>query len=197
MVEAVQRIVGYKFKNHQLLWEAFQAPGLTDTAEFKSLPDGNRRLALVGDAALKLALVREMYSKDVHRSPYISISPRIIKWLNLPENMNDICSRAVSNNNLVVLGKQLGLDAFVNKNPSHDMVNPVTMAATVEALIGAVYLESGVESVSGVCRKIGLMPKVKRRHTLPMSTQYSVLKSSQAPVNLEDEHEQDKELKER
>ena len=101
-----------------------------------------------------------------------SISPSTY-FVNLTGTMNEICSRALSNNNLVELGTRLGLGAFIEKQPSANQVSPVTMSATVEAIIGAVYIEGGMPSVSKVCRKLALMPRVKRRHTLPMNTSLS------------------------
>ena len=78
-VAKLQAITGYKFKNAQLGWEAVQAPGgITRAGEtvhartvkdptavgFETLPDGNRRLAVVGDTALRLALCEDWYLGD-------------------------------------------------------------------------------------------------------------------------------------
>ena len=77
-VARLQNIIGYKFKNAQLGWEAVQAPGsitragetvhartAKDTAVgFERLPDGNRRLAVIGDTALRLALCEVWYLGD-------------------------------------------------------------------------------------------------------------------------------------
>ncbi len=73
-VARLQIITGYKFKNAQLIWEAVQAPGsITRVGQtvqarttrhslgFERLPDGNKRLAVVGDTALKLALCEDWY----------------------------------------------------------------------------------------------------------------------------------------
>ena len=73
----LQNLIGYKFKNAQLAWEAVQAPDsvtrigetvhartIQDTASgpgFERLPDGNKRLAMVGDTALRLVLCEEWY----------------------------------------------------------------------------------------------------------------------------------------
>ena len=80
-VARLQNIIGYKFKNAQLGWEAVQAPGsitrvgetvhartAKDTAVgFERLPDGNRRLAVIGDTALRLALCEDWYLGDEAR----------------------------------------------------------------------------------------------------------------------------------
>ena len=79
-VARLQSITGYKFRNAQLIWEAVQAPGsITRVGQtvhagttrhslgFERLPDGNKRLAVVGDTALKLALCEDWYASDEAR----------------------------------------------------------------------------------------------------------------------------------
>lgn len=86
-VRKVQGIIGYKFKNAQYLWEAVQAPGsIVRSGEivgpgterhsvgFQSLPDGNRRLAVLGDTVLKLALVEDWYKGEAVRGMARSVS---------------------------------------------------------------------------------------------------------------------------
>ena len=85
-VARLQKIIGYKFKNTQLGWEAVQAPGsVTHSGEtlharsvkttaigFERLPDGNKRLALVGDSVLRLVLCEDWYLGDEVRGKVIS-----------------------------------------------------------------------------------------------------------------------------
>ena len=80
-VAKLQQLIGYKFKNAQLGWEAVQAPGSITrigetvhartvkdtTVGFETLPDGNKRLAVVGDTALRLALCEDWYLGDEAR----------------------------------------------------------------------------------------------------------------------------------
>ena len=79
-VQSLQKILNYKFKNCQLLWEAVQAPGavvrsgeiagagsVRHSVGFERFPDGNRRLAIVGDVALKMALVEDWYTGNESR----------------------------------------------------------------------------------------------------------------------------------
>lgn len=56
MVQAVETMTGYHFEDVTLLLEAFQAP-----KSLGALPDGNKRLALFGDAALKLAFIGDWF----------------------------------------------------------------------------------------------------------------------------------------
>ena len=83
----LQRKIGYNFKNAQYLWEAVQAPGsIVRSGEvegagterhsrgFQRFPDGNRRLAVLGDTVLKLALVEDWFKGEGSRGMADSIS---------------------------------------------------------------------------------------------------------------------------
>lgn len=160
-VRKVQSRIGYNFKNAQYLWEAVQAPGsIVRSGEvegagterhsvgFQRFPDGNRRLAVLGDTVLKLALVEDWYQGKGVR-----------------ERLSRVVSDVGSNANLDRIGRISGLDALINKNPSDKDANvgTITMAGTVEAIIGAVYLDSDMKSVTEVMQNLGLMPRLVRR----------------------------------
>ena len=60
--EAVETITGYYFVNSDWLWEALQAAGSDVTMiGSKSIPEGNKRLAVVGDTILNQALIDSWY----------------------------------------------------------------------------------------------------------------------------------------
>ena len=55
------------------------------------------------------------------------------------------------------MGLAHNLDAFVNLAGGQLVISPATMATTVEAIIGAVYLDSmNMHSVRAVLQKLGL-----------------------------------------
>lgn len=59
---AVENIIGYNFNDPLILWEALQAAGsMVRSAGSRRFPDGNKRLAVLGDTILKLVLVQEWY----------------------------------------------------------------------------------------------------------------------------------------
>lgn len=61
-VQGVEGAINYHFAEPLILWEALQAPGNGLRSKgTRSFPDGNKRLALVGDAVLKLGLLEEWY----------------------------------------------------------------------------------------------------------------------------------------
>ncbi|KAL9626755.1 MAG: hypothetical protein Q9164_007801, partial [Protoblastenia rupestris] len=56
-VRGLERVICYQFTGENSAWEALQAPG--STAFFSNgegLHDGNKRLAVLGDTILRLAL---------------------------------------------------------------------------------------------------------------------------------------------
>ena len=67
----------------------------------------------------------------------------------------------------MTVGRSKGLDALINKNPS-DKDYPVggrTIADTIEAIIGAVYIDSNsnVQIVKEVMQKLDMTPELFRK----------------------------------
>jgi len=76
--------------------------------------------------------------------------------------MNTTTSRVASNRNLDRVGQLNNLDQLINGNPSQwGVVSEVTMTATFEAILGAVYLDSGntTTEVRRVMQVLGLWPE--------------------------------------
>ena len=79
-IRKVQNRLGYNFKNAEYIWEALQAPGSivpssevegkkskSQSVGLQNFPDGNRRLATLGDAVLKMVLVEDWYKMEGSR----------------------------------------------------------------------------------------------------------------------------------
>ncbi|KAL8817405.1 MAG: hypothetical protein Q9223_003756 [Gallowayella weberi] len=143
-VEGVEATIGYKFDDRFLLWEALQAAGsyvsLTGGAGNRKFPNGNKRLAVLGDTVLQLVLVEVWYAGGQERVAFDQLRQRV-----------------GSNINLNSVGIQARLDTFVQRAGGTTVVSPVTMTATVEAILGAVYLDSNMESVRAVMQALGLV----------------------------------------
>lgn len=77
-----------------------------------------------------------------------------------PAEQNALISRIASNANLNNIGQILNLGRYINRNPSAVGVRvaPATMASTVEAIIGAVYLDSDkdLDTIEAVMLALGL-----------------------------------------
>ncbi|KAL8682243.1 MAG: hypothetical protein Q9186_001702 [Xanthomendoza sp. 1 TL-2023] len=143
-VDGVEAIIGYNFDDRFLLWEALQAAGsfvsLAGGAGNRKIPNGNKRLAVLGDTVLQLVLVEVWYASGQERGAFDQLRQRI-----------------GSNNNLNSIGIDARLDAFVERAGGTTAVSPVTMTATVEAILGAVYLDSNMESVRAVMQALSLI----------------------------------------
>ena len=73
-VQGVEATIDYHFTEPQILWEALQATGNgISFGGTRSFADGNKRLALVGDAILKVALLEEWYAGIESRGMWIII----------------------------------------------------------------------------------------------------------------------------
>ncbi|CAI7676664.1 unnamed protein product [Penicillium pancosmium] len=130
--------IPYMFEDERLRDEALEA------ASAFSRPEGNKRLALIGDAVLRLILYMHGYVRG---------------WST--EQMSDLQSKIVGTNvNLSLVGFRRGLDGRIRPNPAQNYVQEKLMATTVEAIIGAVYIDSGENIV--VTRQfivnLGLLP---------------------------------------
>ena len=68
-IKRAQGIIGYNFTDQWLLWEALQAAGeptkLVGTRHIDT--DGNKRLAIIGDAVIKLAIAEKWYASTEKR----------------------------------------------------------------------------------------------------------------------------------
>ncbi|KAK4545520.1 hypothetical protein LTR36_002870 [Oleoguttula mirabilis] len=116
----VQRLAGYHFRNEDILMEAIDTTG-------QRISQSNQRLALLGDAVLQHALLDDWYPNGTPKG-----------------NGNAILSTVANNPNLAAVARRHGLDALVVTNPGHcGPLSTNTLATIVEALIGAVYLDSG------------------------------------------------------
>lgn len=139
-IRALEAILAYEFNDMALPRKALEAAGATMARE------GNKPLALIGDAILRLVLYELHYEEEASiRLPhYYDVSLHCViadKGIGVMTNAQN--TRA-TNENLAQIGFSLGIDAYIQLNPSSQgVVNERLMATTMEAIIGAVYLDSG------------------------------------------------------
>lgn len=67
MVQAAESIIHYSFSDKELLWEALQAAGSNMSFCY---PEGNKRLAMIGDAVLKLVVLEDLRATGLQRGKY-------------------------------------------------------------------------------------------------------------------------------
>ncbi|KAL2040772.1 hypothetical protein N7G274_006230 [Stereocaulon virgatum] len=134
-IRAVETLIQYKFHKTDLLWEALQTSKMSAlSTNARLLPEGNRRLAIVGDAAMQLALAEDWYRTSDTRGQF-----------------SNIIRNVGSNANLNRIGLGLGLERFI--------VGPIggkAIADTVEAILGAIYLDSDFAQLKKVMDALDL-----------------------------------------
>ncbi|KAK5130379.1 hypothetical protein LTR08_002171 [Meristemomyces frigidus] len=115
----IERLAGYRFRNENILLEAIDTTGLR-------VAQSNQRLALLGDATVKQVLLDEWYPSGSSKG-----------------TGNTIISTVGSNDNLATVARNCGLHTCVITHPGHrGAVSQGTLATMVEAIIGAVYVDS-------------------------------------------------------
>ncbi|KAK4902789.1 hypothetical protein LTR27_000728 [Elasticomyces elasticus] len=154
---AVDTIADYRFRNPFLLAEALHALGDDpDPVNIgnRVVEDGNKRLAWVGDSVIDLVFRTQWYPGDESRGSAMG------RWY---RDMTE-------NRWLGGVGFNLGIDrhCFVSEGKCLVDITKGQMADTVEALIGAVWLDSdgNAGEVMRIMRVMGL--ECPAEHTLPI-----------------------------
>jgi len=142
---ALEKITGYKFKNKALIQEA-----LTHRSYLNENPrwpnNHNERLEFLGDAVLELAVTEELYNRfpDEDEGKLTAIRAALVNFQNLAK-----------------LGKEIGVTETIllSRGEAKDIgrAREVITANAFEAVIGAIYLDSGYEETRKVINKV-VMP---------------------------------------
>lgn len=70
-IEAVETLIQYKFKETELLWEALNTGPVASLGQLaRPDGDGNKRLAVIGDSVLQLALAEDWYKGGTSRGMF-------------------------------------------------------------------------------------------------------------------------------
>ena len=128
-VSEVEKILGYRFSNPDLLEKALTHSSCTESG---SSGDNYERLEFLGDAVLEL-VTREYLMTEYPQEPEGYLTRRKIK--------------IVMKQNLARQGRRLGLNNYVQVGSGFDSSEGAidTIAAdALEAIIGAIYLDSGL-----------------------------------------------------
>ncbi|CAG8982093.1 hypothetical protein HYALB_00013974 [Hymenoscyphus albidus] len=169
----IQQITHYTFRNSDLLEEALESTGSLVTTvgtTHRHIPSGNRDLASVGHAVMKLLLTESCYTLRVSGSSAHTRSKRVKRVMGI-DTSNKVIKEVLGRENLALIGTQTkieycirpmkGIEGSLRKNPVVHTVRlwkddvrreerSWTIARGVEAVVGAVYFDGGLESVKGV-----------------------------------------------
>ncbi|HEY4475166.1 MAG TPA: ribonuclease III [Candidatus Paceibacterota bacterium] len=131
----LEEIIGYKFKNKNLLKESLTHRSYLNEESSWSLPH-NERLEFLGDAVLELAVTEELFN----RYPDYTEG-----------QLTPIRSALVNYQMLAQVGRSIDLESFIllSRGEAKDTgrAREVILANAFEALIGAVYLDGGYVAV--------------------------------------------------
>lgn len=125
-----QEIIAYRFSNPPLLKQA-----LTHASAARARIASNERLEFLGDAVLGMVVCQEIYDR----------APELAEG-----EMTKIKSAVVSRNTCAKLAERLRLREVIVLGKgvsSWAQLPPSLLAATYEAIVGAIYLDGGVEPV--------------------------------------------------
>ncbi len=132
----LQEELGYHFKNQNLLREAL-------THKSSKLPYNNERLEFLGDAVLDLIIGEYLY----HKFPDVSEG-----------DLSKLRASLVNEKGFEQLARLVDLGSYVYLSLAEENNNgrqkPSILSNAFEALIGAVYLESGLEKATEVSLKL-------------------------------------------
>jgi ribonuclease-3 len=155
----VEDILQYQFINCDLLSEALLAAGASVSNKgIQGNAKGNKRLALLGDSVLQEAVLEPWYSsgESTGRCTRLSIC---WKRLTLPEEGSNKVKKLCRNKKLSQVAQESGLVKYIENNPCQKgQISQETAASTVEALVGAVFLDCGknMTTVKEVLKAISL-----------------------------------------
>ncbi|DAA77529.1 TPA_exp: putative RNAse III [Trichophyton benhamiae CBS 112371] len=137
--KAMEDLLEYRFKDKTIALSALNLPG-----RLTSIKD-NTGLAQVGKAVMELFLITDGYDKDMD-----------------PENIDTLLTFVLDNSKLADIGTKKGLGrCMMGMRSSTANLTPLYTARTVQALMGAVYLDSDgdLEKLYEAMMAIGLLPK--------------------------------------
>jgi ribonuclease-3 len=129
----MERIIGFAFKNKDLLRQAFvHRSYLNEHKDF--LLDHNERLEFLGDAVLELVVTDHLYHN-----------------YQLPEGeLTNLRAAIVRGDMLSRLAEELGVESFLllsrGEQKGSEKARQYILANAYEALIGALYLDQGYEA---------------------------------------------------
>ena len=124
----------YSFKNKNLLEQALNHKSLTNTKH-----DNYERLEFLGDSVLSLSISHQI----------------ILKYPKKDEGfLSKIRSGLINQKSLFEVGMQMGINEKLKVGKNVDKNNPRLIADAVEALLGAIYLDSDFNTIDKIIQQI-------------------------------------------
>ena len=140
-LENIQNLIGYHFRNDSLL-----ILGLTHRSHARSVNQNqpsNERLEFLGDSVLGLVISDQLYRDHPEE---------------LEGNLTKVKAMLVNETTLSTIARELGINAFVRLSPEEERSGGRERASIVsdafESIIGAVYLDGGLDAARDVVLRL-------------------------------------------
>ena len=132
-MDSLEHKIGYHFEKPELLQQALTHPSVTYESTQKKGQD-NQRLEFLGDAVLQLVLTESLYAQHqtYHEGKLTKLRAQLVSRPALAQFAIDL---------------ELGPHLILGKSENHQKgrEKPSTLADAFEAIIGAIYLDGGME----------------------------------------------------
>ncbi|MCR5304793.1 MAG: ribonuclease III, partial [Lachnospiraceae bacterium] len=149
-LDNLEEIIGYKFKNRELLVQALTHSSYANELKMNRKGD-YQRMEFLGDAVLELVASEELYDK----------SPGMTEGELSKKRSSMVCEPA-----LATCTRAIGLQEFVRLGKGEEMSQgrqrDSIASDVMEALIGAIFLDDGFDSAAVFVRK-AVMGKLENK----------------------------------
>ncbi len=144
----LEQKIGLSFKDKRLYIQAFTHTSYVHEHRGARVHQDNERLEYLGDAVLELAVSEYLF----HRYPLMSEG-----------DLTRLRARVVCEASLSAFAKELGLGQYVRLGRGEEMTGgrhrPALLADLFEALIGALYLDAGMDEVRHLLQSV-VFPRI-------------------------------------
>ena len=156
ILEEMRDKLGYGFRKPELLMQAFRHASYVNEQGDSNLED-NERLEFLGDAVLDLVISHLLmeFFKDAEEGILSKYRAMVVDKAGLYE-----MALKLNLGNYLLLGR--------GEEQSHGREKPSILANTMEALIGALYLDSGFDNTMEIVGKLflSLLDKIATKETV-------------------------------
>lgn len=136
----LQKLLNINFKNLKILQQAFYHRSYLN--EVKLDIESNERLEFLGDSVLSLVISEFLF---------------LTRHQDAEGELTNLRAYIVKTNSLAQAAEKLDLGNYLHLSKGEELgggrENPQLLANTYEALLGAIYLDQGLDSVQGVIEK--------------------------------------------
>lgn len=133
-------ILNLKFKNSKLLEQAFLHRSYLN--EVKTVTESNERLEFLGDSVLSLIISYYLYD---------------LRTTDSEGNLTNLRAHIVKTTSLAEAAQNLNLGKYLKLSKGEEISggrnNPQLLANTYEALLGAIFLDQGLEAAKTIINK--------------------------------------------